>query len=38
MPKEAIARGAVDEVVALDLLPARLLAWLNSQGRRSFRV
>jgi len=38
MPKEAIARGAVDEVVALELLPARLLAWLNSQGRRSFRV
>jgi len=38
MPKEAIARGAVDEVVALELLPARLLSWLNSQGRRSFRV
>jgi two-component system, chemotaxis family, protein-glutamate methylesterase/glutaminase len=38
MPKEAIARGGVDEVVPLDHLPARLIAWLGSQGKRSFRV
>ena len=38
MPKEAIARGGVDEVVALDGLAGRLLAWLSAQGKRSFRV
>jgi len=38
MPKEAIARGGVDEVVALGGLPLRLLAWLAAQGKRSFRV
>jgi two-component system, chemotaxis family, protein-glutamate methylesterase/glutaminase len=38
MPKEAIARGGVDEVVPLQEIPARLAAWLGSQGKRSFRV
>lgn len=38
MPKEAIARGGVDEVVPLGNLSHRLLAWLASQGKRSFRV
>ena len=38
MPKEAIARGGVDEVVPLGELPARLAAWLSAQGKRSFRV
>jgi len=38
MPKEAIARGGVDEVVPLDDLARRLLAWLSAQGKRSFRV
>jgi two-component system, chemotaxis family, protein-glutamate methylesterase/glutaminase len=38
MPKEAIARGGVDEVVPLGEISQRLLAWLQSQGKRSFRV
>ena len=38
MPKEAIARGGVDEVVPLGELARRLGVWLASQGRRSFRV
>lgn len=38
MPKEAIARGAVDEVVGLQDLSKYLLSWLASQGKRSFRV
>ena len=38
MPKEAIARGGVDEVVPLGELARRLLAWLAAQGKRSFRV
>ena len=38
MPREAIARGGVDEVVPLDGLPGRAVAWLSSQGKRSFRV
>lgn len=38
MPKEAIARGGVDEIVPLHDLPGRLMAWLSNQGRRSFRV
>jgi len=38
MPKEAIARGGVDEVVPLHELSRRLFAWLSSQGKRAFRV
>jgi two-component system, chemotaxis family, protein-glutamate methylesterase/glutaminase len=38
MPKEAIARGGVDEVVPLGELSRRLSAWLAAQGKRSFRV
>ena len=38
MPKEAIALGGVDEIIALDELSKRLLAWLHSQGKRGFRV
>jgi len=38
MPKEAIIRGGVDEVVPLNELSRRLLAWLAAQGKRSFRV
>ncbi|MGD9949482.1 MAG: chemotaxis response regulator protein-glutamate methylesterase [Desulfobulbus sp.] len=38
MPKEAIARGGVDEVVPLQDLALRLLFWLSSQGKRGFRV
>jgi len=38
MPKEAIARGGVDEVVPLGDLSGRLIAWLHAQGKRSFRV
>jgi len=38
MPKEAIARGAVDEVAPLGELAGRLHAWLSAQGKRSFRV
>ena len=38
MPKEAIALGGVDEVVPLQDLSRRLLAWLAAQGKRSFRV
>lgn len=38
MPKEAIARGGVDEVVPLGEIAGRLVAWLASHGRRSFRV
>jgi len=38
MPKEAIARGGVDEVVPLGDLAGRLHAWLAAQGKRSFRV
>lgn len=38
MPKEAIARGGVDEVVPLGGLSGRLTAWLLAQGKRSFRV
>ncbi|ACH38062.1 protein glutamate methylesterase CheB associated with MCPs of class 36H, response receiver domain-containing [Citrifermentans bemidjiense Bem] len=38
MPKEAIARGGVDEVVPLEEIAGRLIAWLASHGRRSFRV
>ena len=38
MPKEAIARGGVDEVVPLQDLSRRLSSWLLSQGKRGFRV
>ena len=38
MPKEAIARGGVDDVVALQDLPGHLSYWLSSQGKRGFRV
>ena len=38
MPKEAIARGGVDEIVPLQDLPRHLLSWLSSQGKRGFRV
>jgi two-component system chemotaxis response regulator CheB len=38
MPKEAIARGGVDQVVPLDELASRLITWLAAQGKRSFRV
>lgn len=38
MPKEAIARGGVDEVVPLTEVSHRLGAWLSTQGKRGFRV
>ncbi len=38
MPKEAIARGGVDEVVPLQDLSKHLFSWLSSQGKRVFRV
>lgn len=38
MPKEAIARGGVDEVVPLTEISTRLVHWLASHGKRSFRV
>lgn len=38
MPREAIARGGVDEVVPLSEMAHRLLGWLASHGKRSFRV
>ena len=38
MPKEAIARGGVSEVVPLTEMSRRLFAWLTAQGKRGFRV
>jgi len=38
MPKEAIARGGVDEIVPLQDLSRRLFLWLSAQGKRGFRV
>lgn len=38
MPKEAIARGGVAEIVPLHDISGRLFAWLSSQGKRGFRV
>lgn len=38
MPREAIARGGVDEVVPLEGIAGRLMSWLASHGKRSFRV
>lgn len=38
MPKEAIARGGVDEVVPLHDISKHISSWLTSQGKRGFRV
>lgn len=38
MPKEAIAVGAVDEVVALSDIAKRVCAHLSTLGKRAFRV
>jgi two-component system chemotaxis response regulator CheB len=38
MPKEAIARGGVTEVVPLAEMAKRLFTWLHAQGKRGFRV
>lgn len=38
MPKEAIARGGVAEIVSLKDLSRHLLSWLGAQGKRGFRV
>ena len=38
MPKEAIAHGGVDEVVALKDLPSRVLHYLSTNSGRSLRV
>lgn len=38
MPREAIARGGVDEVVPLSEMAGRLMGWLATHGKRSFRV
>ena len=38
MPKEAIAKGGVDEVMSLHELSGRVLSWLSAQGKRGFRV
>ncbi len=38
MPKEAISRGAVDEIVPLQELARRVFSWLSAQGKRGFRV
>lgn len=38
MPKEAIIRGGVAEVVPLPELSKRLFVWLSAQGKRGFRV
>jgi len=38
MPREAIARGGVDQVVPLNELAGELASWLSSHGKRSFRV
>jgi two-component system chemotaxis response regulator CheB len=38
MPKEAIMRGGVDEVVHLQDISRRITSWLSSQGKRGFRV
>ena len=38
MPKEAIAKGGVDEIMPLNDLSKRVLLWLSSQGKRGFRV
>ncbi len=38
MPKEAINRGGVDEVVPLHDIARRLMLWLSAQGKRAFRI
>jgi two-component system chemotaxis response regulator CheB len=38
MPKEAIARGGVDEIVPLQQMARKILEHLNSLGTRAFRV
>lgn len=38
MPKEAIAKGAVDEIIPLHEISRRVLLWLSAQGKRSFRI
>lgn len=38
MPREAIARGGVDEIAPLPELSRRVSAWLSAQGKRGFRV
>ncbi len=38
MPKEAIARGGVEQIVPLQEMSKHLLSWLSSQGKRGFRV
>lgn len=38
MPKEAIARGGVDETVPLHDISRHLFSWLAAQGKRNFRV
>ncbi|MDR6394601.1 protein-glutamate methylesterase/protein-glutamine glutaminase [Herbaspirillum seropedicae] len=38
MPREAIAVGAANEVLALQAMPGRVLAWLAEHGSRALRV
>ncbi|MDP2879260.1 MAG: chemotaxis protein CheB, partial [Sulfuricella sp.] len=38
MPKEAILTGGVDEIVPLQDMAARVMAYLKSLGTRAFRV
>lgn len=38
MPREAIARGGVDEVLPLESIPARVMERLHAQGGRAIRV
>ncbi|MDK9716791.1 MAG: chemotaxis response regulator protein-glutamate methylesterase [Trichlorobacter sp.] len=38
MPKEAIIRGGVDEVVTLSAIPERIVALVSGQGMRAIRV
>lgn len=38
MPREAIAIGAAHEVLSLQSMPARVLAWLAEHGSRALRV
>ncbi|HEY3309264.1 MAG TPA: chemotaxis response regulator protein-glutamate methylesterase [Desulfuromonadaceae bacterium] len=38
MPKEAIARGGVNEIAPLHELSRRVFVWLSAQGKRGFRV
>lgn len=38
MPKEAVAVGAVDEILALNDLPANVLNYLDKTGSRALRV